>query len=86
MLLTHALALSANQFLFKKKCLHVCALGENRTHEINFSRNEDNLPSHGGYGSRQCPSMMDTVVVVVVFVVFFVPSDISSTPSVLPDS
>ena len=26
----------------------ICALGENLTHEIDFSRHEDNLPSHGG--------------------------------------
>ena len=42
MLLTHALALSANQFLRKKKSLKVCAL-QNWTHEIDFSRDEDNL-------------------------------------------
>ena len=44
MLLTHALALSANQFLCEKKSLRVCALGENWTHEIDFSRHEDSLP------------------------------------------
>ena len=48
MLLTNGLALSANQFLRKKKSLRVCALGENGTHEIDFSRHEDNLPSHQG--------------------------------------
>ena len=45
MLLTHALVLSANQFLAKKKSLRVCTLGENRTHEIDYSRHEDNLRS-----------------------------------------
>ena len=45
MLLTHALALSANQFLGKKKSQRA-ALGENWTHEIDFRRHEDNLPSH----------------------------------------
>ena len=41
MLLTHALALSAYQFLFKKKSLRVCALSESWIHEIDFSRHED---------------------------------------------
>ena len=48
MLLTHALALSADQFLCKQKSLRVCALGGNWTREIDFSRHEDNLPSHRG--------------------------------------
>ena len=48
MLLTHALALSANQFLSKKKSLRVCAHSENWTREIDFSRHEDNPPSHRG--------------------------------------
>ena len=47
MLLTHALALSADQFLCKKKSLRVCALGENLTREIDLSRHEDNLLSNG---------------------------------------
>ena len=49
MFLTHALlALSADHFLCKQKSLRVCALGENWTREIDFSRHEDNLPSHRG--------------------------------------
>ena len=53
MLLTHALALSANQFLSKKTSyVRVCALGENWTSEIDFSRHEDNLPSHRGRWAR----------------------------------
>ena len=36
MLLTHALALSGNHFLCKKKSLRVCALGEHWTREIDF--------------------------------------------------
>ena len=50
MLLTHALALSANQFLCKKKSLRVCVLGENWTREVHFStcRYKDNIPSNRG--------------------------------------
>ena len=48
MLRTQALALSANQCLCKKKSLRVYALGEKWTHEIDFSRHEDNPPSHRG--------------------------------------
>ena len=50
MLLTYALlALSADHFfLFKKKSLRVCTLGDNWTREIDFSRHGDNLPSHRG--------------------------------------
>ena len=36
MLLTHALALSANQSICKKKSLRGCALGENSIHDIDF--------------------------------------------------
>ena len=50
MLLTHDLALSANQFLCRRKSLRVWALGENWTREIGFSRHEDILPSHRGLG------------------------------------
>ena len=35
-------------FLCKKKSLRVCALGENLIREIDFSRHQDNLPSHPG--------------------------------------
>ena len=47
MLPTHALALSATviKFLCKKNSPQVCALGENWTREIDFSRHEDDLPS-----------------------------------------
>ena len=37
-----------NFFNANKKSLRVCALGENWTREIDFSRHEDNLPSHRG--------------------------------------
>ena len=47
MLPTHALALSAIQLFMQEKVAATgCALGENRTHEVDFSRLEDNLPSH----------------------------------------
>ena len=49
MLLTHALALSANQFLCKKNPYEFArALGENLAHGIDFGRHGDNLPSHQG--------------------------------------
>ena len=48
MLLTNALALSANNFFLQEESLRVCALGENSTREIDFSRHEDILPSHRG--------------------------------------
>ena len=53
MLLVDALALSANQFLCKKKSLRVqvCALGENWTREIDFiNRHEDNYQATGDAG------------------------------------
>ena len=53
-------ALSANQFSCKKKSLRVCALGENWTREIDFSRHEDNLPSHRG---RRLPFCFTILVV-----------------------
>ena len=33
----------------REKSLRGCALGENGTHEIDFNRHEDNLPSHRGH-------------------------------------
>ena len=46
-LLTHALALSANQFFMQEK-VPICALGENWTHENEFRRHEDNRQTHRG--------------------------------------
>ena len=37
--------------LIKKKALPECALGENGTHEIDFSRHEDNLQATGDAGT-----------------------------------